>query len=170
LILPRVAAKHGGNRTRRQIGPGNVKSLSAPLDEKFGDSGVSVQLQLIQDALQAYPEMNVIWGTAPTAEAAMAAVAEVGRIGEIQIMSSYENQAMLDALNRGDILGFATQYPVLEGRVAIDMAVRALQGEELIEFVKPIPDMIAEGTVDQIDMSQVLAPADWSPEYSVEAQ
>ncbi|MEZ5931926.1 MAG: TMAO reductase system periplasmic protein TorT [Alphaproteobacteria bacterium] len=140
------------------------------LDEKFGDSGVSVQLQLIQDALQAYPEMNVIWGTAPTAEAAMAAVAEVGRIGEIQIMSSYENQAMLDALERGDILGFATQYPVLEGRVAIDMAVRALQGEEVIAFVKPIPDMIAEGTVDQIDMTQVLAPADWSPEYSVEAQ
>lgn len=140
------------------------------LDEKFGNSGVSVQMQLIQDALQAYPEMNVIWGTAPTAEAAMAAVAEVGRIGEIQIMSSYENQAMLDALNRGDILGFATQYPVLEGRVAIDMAVRALEGEPVMEFVKPIPDMIAEGTVDKINMSQVLAPADWTPEYSVEAK
>ncbi len=49
------------------------------LDEKFGDSGVAVQMQLIQDALQAYPEMTVIWGTAPTAEAAIAAVAEVGR-------------------------------------------------------------------------------------------
>ena len=140
------------------------------LDEKFGDSGVAVQMQLIQDALQAYPDMNVIWGTAPTAEAAIAAVAEVGRSGEIKIMSSYENQAMLDALNRGDILGFATQYPVLEGRVAIDMAVRALEGEPVIAFVKPIPDMIAEGTVDKIDMSQVLAPADWSPEYSVEAK
>lgn len=140
------------------------------LDEKFGDSGVSVQLALIQDALQAYPEMNVIWGTAPTAEAAIAAVAEVGREGEIMIMSSYENQAMLDALNNGDILGFATQYPVLEGRVAIDMAVRALQGEELMTFAKPIPDMIASGTVDQIDMTQVLAPADWDPEYSVTAK
>jgi protein TorT len=140
------------------------------LDEKFGDSGVSVQLQLIQDALQAYPEMNVIWGTAPTAEAGIAAVAEVGRIGEIKIMSSYENQAMLDALNRGDILGFATQYPVLEGRVAIDMAVRALEGKPLMTFVKPIPDMIAAGTVADIDMSLVLAPASWSPEYSVEAK
>ena len=144
----------------------NVKLL----DEKFGDSGVAVQLQLIQDALQAYPEMNVIWGTAPTAEAAIAAVAEVGRFGEIKIMSSYENQAMLDALNRGDILGFATQYPVLEGRVAIDMAVRALEGKPVIAFVKPIPDMIAAGTVDKIDMSQVLAPATWSPVYSVEAK
>lgn len=140
------------------------------LDEKFGDSGVSAQLQLIQDALQTYPEMNVIWGTAPTAEAGMAAVAEVGRIGEVMIMSSYENQAMRDALDRGDIMGFATQYPVLEGRVAIDMAVRALEGEELPTFIKPIPDMVAEGTVADVDMNQVLAPASWSPEYSVEAQ
>jgi protein TorT len=140
------------------------------LDEKFGDSGVAVQLQLIQDALQAYPEMNVIWGTAPTAEAGIAAVAEVGREGEIMIMSSYENQAMLDALNRGDIMGFATQYPVLEGRVAIDMAVRALEGAELMTFVKPIPDMIAEGTVESIDMEQVLAPATWQPVYSVTAE
>ena len=86
------------------------------------------------------------------------------------IMSSYENQAMLDALNNGDILGFATQYPVLEGRIAIDMAVRALEDEPVMEFAKPIPDMIASGTVDQIDMSQVLAPADWNPEYSVTAE
>ena len=140
------------------------------LDEKFGDSGVAVQMQLIQDALQAYPEMNVIWGTAPTAEAAIAAVAEVGREGEILIMSSYENQAMLDALNRGDILGFATQYPVLEGRVAIDMAVRALEGKPVIKFVKPIPDMIAKDSADKIDMSLVLAPADWTPVYSVKAE
>lgn len=140
------------------------------LDEMFGDSGVSVQMQLIQDALQTHPEMNVIWGSAPTAEAGMAAVAEVGRQDEIMILSSYENQAMLDAMTRGDILGFATQYPVLEGRVAIDQAVRALEGEELMTFVKPIPDMIASGTVDQIDMSQVLAPADWDPVYSVEAE
>ena len=138
-------------------------------DEMFGDSGVGVQLQLIQDALQAYPDMNVIWGTAPTAEAAIGAVAEIGREGEILIMSSYENQAMLDAMNSDEILGFATQYPVLEGKVAIDMAVRALEGEDVMPFVKPIPDMIAKANADQINMGLVLAPADWSPVYSVTA-
>ncbi|HBY28304.1 MAG TPA: TMAO reductase system periplasmic protein TorT, partial [Bradyrhizobium sp.] len=53
------------------------------------DSGVAAQLQLIQDALQAYPAMNVIWGTAPTAEAAIGAVAEAGR-SDLKIVSSYE--------------------------------------------------------------------------------
>lgn len=137
------------------------------LDEMYGDSGVGVQLQLIQDALQAYPDMDVIWGTAPTAEAAIGAVAEIGRSGDVKIMSSYENQAMLDAMNSGEILGFATQYPVLEGKVAIDMAVRALEGEPVTKFVKPIPDMIAKDNVDQINMGLVLAPADWTPVYSV---
>ena len=45
------------------------------LGDKFGDSGVAVQFGLIQNALQAYPDMNVIWGCAPAAEAAVGAVA-----------------------------------------------------------------------------------------------
>ena len=70
------------------------------LDDKFGDSGVAVQFGLIQNALQAYPEMNVIWGCAPAAEAAIGAVAQAGK-KDMLIMSSYENQAMLDALQQG---------------------------------------------------------------------
>ena len=31
------------------------------LADKFGDLGVAVQLGLVQNALQAYPDMNVIW-------------------------------------------------------------------------------------------------------------
>ncbi|PHQ70807.1 MAG: TMAO reductase system periplasmic protein TorT [Sneathiella sp.] len=135
--------------------------------EMFGDTGVGVQLKLIQDALQAYPDMTVIWGSAPTAEAAIGAVAEIGRSDDMMIMSSYENQAMLDAMNDGEILGFATQYPVLEGMIAVDMAIRALEGKELKTFLKPIPDMIAKANADQINMDLVLAPATWKPEYSV---
>ena len=149
----------------------SIKGTSVKLlDEKFGDSGVAVQLKLVQDSLQAYPDMNVIWGTAPTAEAAIGAVAEIGRQKDIMIMSSYENQAMLDALNKGEIMGFATQYPVLEGRVAIDMAVRALEKKPLMKYVKPIPDMVAKANQSKINMSLVLAPATWKPVYSVSAK
>ena len=136
------------------------------LGEKFGDTGVAVQLQLIQDALQAYPTMNVIWGSAPTAEAAIGAVAEVGRT-DMTIISCYENQAMLDALNRGDISAFATQYPVAEGRIAIDQAVRLLEKKPVMAFVQPIPAVVTKGTEGKVNMSLVLAPTDWTPVYSV---
>ena len=114
------------------------------LGDKFGDSGVAVQLGLIQNALQAYPDMNVIWGCAPAAEAAVGAVAQAGRKDTL-IMSSYENQAMLDSLKKGEILGFATQYPVLQGRIAIDTAVRVLEKQPYVKSAKAIPDMIAQG-------------------------
>ncbi|MAU98746.1 MAG: TMAO reductase system periplasmic protein TorT [Fulvimarina sp.] len=143
----------------------NVKIL----DEKFGDSGVAVQLKLIQDALQTYPNMNVIWGTAPTAEAAVGAVQLAGR-PDIKIISSYENQAMLDSLNRGEILAFATQYPVAEGAMAIDQAVRLIEGKDVMKLVQPKADVIDATTAKDLNMDLVLAPADWSPEYSVTAQ
>jgi protein TorT len=140
----------------------NVKILG----EKFGDTGVAVQLQLIQDALQAYPTMNVIWGSAPTAEAAIGAVAESGR-SDITIISSYENQAVLDALKRGDIMAFATQYPVAEGAIAVDQAVRLLEGKPVMSLVQPVPEVIAKGAEDKVNLSLVLAPSDWTPVYSV---
>ena len=137
------------------------------LGESFGDSGVGVQLQLIQDALQAYPDMDVIWGTAPTAEAAIGAVQEIGRKDDLLILSSYENQAMLDALNRGDILGFATEYTVLQGLMSIDTAVKVLENKPYSPFIRPTPEMISKEGLDKINMDLVLAPADWSPVYSV---
>ena len=136
---------------------------------KFGDSGVAVQLGLIQNALQAYPDMNVIWGCAPAAEAAIGAVQQAGK-PNVKIISSYENQAMLDALNKGQIMAFATQYPVLEGRVAIDTAVRILEKKPYIKYLQPIPSMIDKADLDKINMSLVLAPADFNADYSVKAQ
>jgi protein TorT len=139
------------------------------LAEKFGDSGVAVQLQLIQDALQAYPSMNVIWGTAPTAEAAIGAVAEAGR-ADMKIMSSYENQAMLDALNHGDVLAFATQYPVGEGAVSVDQAVRLIEKKPVMSLAQPLASAVDKTTVPKLQMDLVLAPGSWTPVYSVKAK
>jgi len=144
------------------------KSNITMLGDKFGDSGVAVQLGLIQNALQAYPDMNVIWGCAPAAEAAIGAVSQAGRKDTL-IMSSYENQAMLEALQKGEILGFATQYPVLQGRIAIDTAVRVLEKQTYVKSAKAIPDMIGKANMDKINLGLVLAPADFKAVFSVTA-
>lgn len=135
------------------------------LGEKFGDTGVAAQLQLIQDALQAYPDVNVIWGAAPAIEAAIGAVQEAGR-PDIKIIAEYENQAMPDALARGDIMAYATQYPVAEGAIAIDQAVRLLEGKDVIAIAQPIPSVITKETGDAVNMQAVFAPTGWDPVYS----
>src|SRR5699024_11083431 len=101
------------------------------LDEKFGDAGVPQQLRLIEDSLQTYPEITAIWGGAPAAEAAVGAVEEAGLEDSVAVMSSYENQTMVDLVQRGKIMGFATEFPVIQGRMAVDLAVRALEGKDL---------------------------------------
>ena len=111
----------------------------------------------------------MIYGTSPTAEAAIGAVAEAGR-GDVKIMSSYENQAMLDALNRGDILAFATQYPVAEGAVSVDQALRLIEKKPVMSLAQPVTSLVDKTTAPKLQMGLVLAPASWTPVYSVKAK
>lgn len=138
------------------------------LDEKFGDTGVAVQLGLVQNSLQAYPDVNVLWGNATMIEAAIGAVQEAGR-NDVKLIAAYENQAMLEALRSGQILGFATQYPVLQGRLSVDLAIRALEGQQVPAFLSPIPRMVSKESLADIDMDAVLAPSDYKAVYAVEA-
>jgi periplasmic protein TorT len=80
-----------------------------------------------------------------------------------------ENQAMLDALNSGEVLGFATQYPVLEGRIGLDQAVQALEHKPVEKFLSPIPEVITKDNISKFNMS-LLAPTDFKGEYSVKTQ
>jgi len=139
------------------------------LDEKYGDTGVAVQLRLVQNALQANPELNVLWGNATMVEGAIGALKEAGR-KDVLLIAEYENQAMLEALKSQQILGFATQYPVLQGRIAVDLAIKALQKEKIPSFVAPIPAMVTNATLSTIDTSLVLAPAAFQAVYSVPAR
>jgi protein TorT len=137
------------------------------LDEKYGDTGVAEQLRLVQDALQTYPEMTVIWGTAPTVEAAIGALAAAGR-SDVTIMASYENQAMLQNMLDKKILGFSAEYPVMMGRIGVDLAVRALEKQPLEAVLSVPPDLITNETLKKVDIKQILAPQDYKPEFNVE--
>ena len=77
---------------------------------------------------------------------------------------------MLDALNRGDILAFATQYPVGEGAIAIDQAVRLIEKKPVMSLVQPVATVIDKTTVPKLQRDLVRAPASWTPVYSVKAK
>ncbi len=106
------------------------------LDEKFGDSGVAVQLQLVQDALQAYPDMNVIWGTAPTAEAAIGAGGgSRAHRHEDHLLLREPGHARRAQPRRHP--GLRHPYPVGEGAIGIDQAIRLIEKKPVIQFVQP---------------------------------
>lgn len=141
---------------------GNIKLVA----EQYGEPGVPQSLRLVEDALQTHPDLGIIWGGAPAAEAAVSAVADAGRSGAI-IMSSYENQTMLKFVKEGKVLGFAAEYPVMMGRISVDLAVRALEKKPYETVLLVAPGIVTKDNVDKIDQTQIFAPDGWKPEFSV---
>ncbi len=147
---------------RDSVKTGNIKLLA----EQYGEASVPAQLRLVEDALQTYPTMNVIWGGAPTAEAAVGAVADAGR-DDVTIIASYENQTMLKAVKDGKVLAFATEYPVMMGRIGVDLAVRALEKKPYEKVLLVSPGIVTKDNIASFDTTQIFAPDGTQPEFSV---
>ncbi len=74
------------------------------LEPKFGDTGKEVQLKLVEDALQANPNIRYIAGTAVTAEAAQGVIRERGLQGKVDLLSFYMTPGVYEGIKRGFIL------------------------------------------------------------------
>ena len=148
---------------RDSLSEGNVELLA----EQFGEASVPAQLRLVEDSLQTYPDMTAIWGGAPAAEAAVNAVADAG-MDDVAIISSYENQTMLNLVKSGDVMAFAAEYPVIMGRISVDLAVRALEGKEHEKILLVAPGIVSQDNIGDFDLTQIFAPDGFQPVFSVE--
>jgi len=137
------------------------------LETKYGPAGVAESLGLVEDALQTHYGLKAIWGGAPAAEAAIGAVEEAG-YDNITIVASYENQTMIDSLRSGKISAFATEFPVMQGRIAVGLAVAALEGKKMPSYLGVIPQMVTANNIEDFDLTTILAPAGFRPEFTVD--
>ena len=101
------------------------------------------------------------------AEAAIGAVQDAGR-DDVTIIASYENQTMLKAVKEGKVLAFATEYPVIMGRISVDLAVRALEKKDHEKILLVSPGIVSKENVDKFDVSQIFAPEGFQPVFSAE--
>ncbi len=138
------------------------------LEDKYGDTGKNVQLKLVEDALQTYDDIDLLFGVAVMAEVAVGAIEEAGLSDKTKVISWYSNQGMIDGVKKGDIMATVTQSPVTHGRIAIDLAVRALEKKLEHAEVHPIPFPITVDNIDKIDLTKSFAPASFSPTFKVD--
>ena len=141
------------------------------LDPKYGDTDKNVQLRLVEDTVQANPDVTVIAGTAVTAEAAATA-----DIGDKVILADYMIPSTFDLIESGDVTCGVSDQPGIQARMTIDMAVRLLEGIPLDDDMKrafPAPVRVcgpaagdAENIADFIPET-TFAPEGWSPRFSV---
>lgn len=138
------------------------------LDAKYGDTGKSIQLKLLEDALQTYDNVDIIYGTAVTAEVAKQALQEAGIDRDVAIASYYSNEGIVDLVKKGEVTATVTESPVMEARIAVDLAVRILEKKEFMKHLNPAMSVVTKDNIGSLDMSRSFAPADWKPVYSVE--
>jgi periplasmic protein TorT len=137
------------------------------LEPKYGDTGKEVQSKLVEDALQANPDLNYIVGTAVTAEAAVPILKSKGLAGKVKVISYYYTPGVDQAIRRGEILAAPTDSTVIQGRIAIDQAVRVLEGKDYLKHVGPALFVVTQDNIKNFDTSSTLAPADFQPVFNV---
>ena len=137
------------------------------VDVKFGDTGKEAQSVLVEDALAANPDIDFIVGTAVTAEAATSILRDRGLDSDIAVVSYYFTPGVHEGLVSGRILAAPTDSPVIQARVAIDQAVRALEGLPFEKHVGPELFVVDVDGIDAFDSTSTLAPDSFSPVFSV---
>ena len=148
---------------------GALKESSAEIVvTKYGDTGKEIQLILLEEALEERPDVDYIVGSAVTAEAAVSVLRARGLFGQINILADYFTHAVYRGIKRRRIHAAPTDFPVVQGRLGIEQAVRLLEGKLELIHLGPAIKLVDVNNVDQLGTGTSLAPAWFTPKFAVE--
>lgn len=146
---------------------GLADSSAEIVTTKWGDTGFEIQLLLLEEALEEHPEIDYIVGSAPTADAAVSILRAQGREGQIGIIADYFTHGTYRAIHRGKVLAAPSDFPPMQGRIAIDQAIRAIEGTLVYRHVGPRVELIDASNIGTLEPDTSLAPAWFKPTYNV---
>lgn len=137
------------------------------LEPKYGDTGKEVQLKLVEDELQANPDMRYIVGTSVTAEAAQGVIRERDLKGKVDLLSFYISPGVYEGIKRGFILASPADSMVIQGRIAVDQATRILEGKDYIKHVGPKIFVVDQSNLNDVPKDNILPPDNFKPVFKV---
>jgi len=135
---------------------------------KWGDTGKEIQLILIEEALEERPDVDYIVGSAVTAEAAVSILRARGLSDRIKVIADYFTHGVYRGIKRGRIMAAPSDFPVIQGQLGIDQAVRILEGDLTVRHAGPAIELVHGENVDTIGSEGSLAPAWFKPTFTVE--
>lgn len=135
---------------------------------RFGDTGTEEQVLLVEEVLEAMPDIDYLVGSGPMAEAAVPILRARGLEADVEVVSTYLSHAVYRGVVRGRILAAPTDSPVLQGRLSIEMAVRALEDRLTTRHAGPPVWTVTPDTAGENVIEGSLAPASFVPVFSLE--
>ncbi len=149
------------------------------LGVQYGDTGKDAQLNLVENALSAYPEMNYVIGSATTVDAAVGPLAERGLEDKIDTASYYFTPEVYSLLDSGKATCSSAGNDLVLSRIAVDMALRALENKPFVggDYVGTAASVICgpaagkqHNNLDTLVKELNLAPDGYRPVFTVEAK
>ena len=137
------------------------------LEPKYGDTGKEAQAKLIEDVLQANPDVAYLAGTAVTAETGVGLLRERGVDKKVKLLAFYMTPGVWEGIEKGRILAAPADSMVIQGRIAIDQAIRVLEGKDYVKHVGPKIFVVDGTNIKSTPRETVLAPANYKPVFSV---
>ncbi|MBX2878672.1 MAG: TMAO reductase system periplasmic protein TorT [Granulosicoccus sp.] len=134
---------------------------------KYGDTGKDIQRQLIEDALDEYPDVEYIAGNAVAIEAAMSVVRQRKLKGKVKLVADYFTPAMFRGVKRGLISSAPTDSAALQGVLSVDQAVRFLENKVIADHVGPVIFNVDKSNVKSFPIEESLAPTSFKPTFTV---
>jgi len=139
------------------------------LDVKYGDTGKSVQMKLVEDVLQSYEDVDLLWGNTPMCEVAARIVASLELTEKTKIMATYESEDLIPLIASGQVLGMVSEFNNMIARVGLDVVVRLLENKPhgYGRLLQPYMYGITKKNVESINWELAFSPKDYKPVYKV---
>lgn len=116
------------------------------------------------------PLPQALLGSAVAIEAAMGTLRQGNMTDKMALVSSYLSPDVMRGLKRNKVAYANDDRVVLQGRLAVDLAVRRLQGEKAFGDIGPAILQLRPDNLNSMQLDDSLAPADFYPVYRVEAK
>jgi protein TorT len=153
-----------------------IKNFAGEVDilaVKWGDTGKNIQLSLIEDALQTFAQIDYLVGNAVAADAAVGPLAESNRAASVKVVSTYIIPPLYDKIKSGRVAAAPSDLTVTQGRMAVDMLVRILNGEkpgkDFPFRAGPIIPTLTTANIDQYPYEVLFGDRSFRPQFTVKA-
>lgn len=124
----------------------------------YGAADRASQARLVRDLLQREPDIDYLLGNAEAAAFAAQLKRNTGTRYHFQVLSFYATEQIVALINKGEVLAAPSDAPVIQARIAIDLAVRALEKQPLPERIGPQIQMLDKASLEHFDMGLLVPP------------
>ncbi|MBD2839604.1 TMAO reductase system periplasmic protein TorT [Pseudomonas sp. JM0905a] len=137
----------------------DLSNKVAVINGGYGPVDRSTQAVLVRQLLAREPELDYILGNAEAAAFAGQLMRAGGSRYKAQVVSLYATERVLEAIADGTVLASPTDAPVIQARVAVDLAIRALEGKPSPQRVSPRIEVIDKSNLKRFDISHLMPPS-----------